>query len=131
MSPISTLGALSDFYVVGGTMHTDAASYIEREADRSLVQALEEGRFCYVLTARQMGKSSLMVRAASRLREDGIGVAVLDLTAIGQNLSTEQWYGGLIAQIGQHLDLEDELIEFWTSHPLLGRCSDGSTPYVE
>jgi hypothetical protein len=41
-----------------------------------------------------MGKSSLMVRTAARLREEGVGVAVLDLTAIGQNLSAEQWYGG-------------------------------------
>lgn len=109
-----------DFYVVGGTMHLNAASYVERRADRALFEALAKGEFCYVLTSRQMGKSSLMIRTAARLREAGIGVAVLDLTAVGQNLTPDQWYGGLIAQIGQRLDLEDELIEFWTSQRLLG-----------
>ena len=33
-----------------------------------------------------------MVRTAVRLREDGAAVAVLDLTAIGQNLTAEYWY---------------------------------------
>src|SRR5258705_3971525 len=67
-----------------------------------------------------MGKSSLMVRTASRLRDEGVGVVVLDLTAIGQNLSAEQWYGGLLTQVAQQLGLEDELEEFWDGHPGLG-----------
>lgn len=108
------------FYVVGGTMRHDAPSYVERRADKELFDALMRGEFCYVLTARQMGKSSLMIRTAARLRGAGIGVAVLDLTAIGQNLTAEQWYGGLVVQVGQQLYLEDELIEFWTSQQLLG-----------
>jgi hypothetical protein len=73
-----------------------------------------------VLTSRQMGKSSLMVRTASRLREEGVGVAVLDLTAIGQNVNAEQWYGGLLSQMAQQLDLEDELMEFWQQQMSLG-----------
>ena len=101
------------FYVVGGTLRQDAPSYVERQADRDLYDGLVQGRFCYVLTPRQMGKSSLMVRTAARLREEGAAVAILDLTAVGQNLNAEQWYGGLLSQIGQQLDLEDELIEFW------------------
>jgi WD40 repeat protein len=67
-----------------------------------------------------MGKSSLMVRTAARLREEGVGVAVLDLTAIGQNLTAEQWYGGLLTQMGQQLDLEDELLEFRRAHGEFG-----------
>ena len=39
-----------------------------------------------------MGKSSLMVRTAARLRRRASRVAILDLTAIGQNLTAEQWY---------------------------------------
>ncbi len=73
-----------------------------------------------MLTSRQMGKSSLMVRTAARLREAGAGVVLLDLTAIGQNLTAEQWYSGLLTQTGQQLELEDELEEFWDSHPKLG-----------
>ena len=50
----------SDFYFVGGTLRPDALCYVEREADHTLYQALGRGEFCYVLTPRQMGKSSLM-----------------------------------------------------------------------
>ena len=41
------------------------------------------GEFCYVLTARQMGKSSLMIRTALRLKEQGVRTAIIDLTKIG------------------------------------------------
>lgn len=108
------------FYVVGGTMGPDAPSYVERKADQVLFDALLEGEFCYVLTARQMGKSSLMIRTASRLRERGIDISVLDLTAVGQNLTPDQWYGGLLVQIGQQVGLEEELIRFWPCHSMLG-----------
>jgi WD40 repeat protein len=108
------------FYITGGTLHRDATCYIERQADTDLYNGLKEGRFCYVLTSRQMGKSSLMVRTATRLREEGIGVAVLDLTAIGQNLNPEQWYNGLLNQLGYRLDLEDELTDYSYEHKELG-----------
>jgi WD40 repeat protein len=110
----------SPFYVTGGTLSRDALCYVTRQADNELYDCLRKGSFSYVLTARQMGKSSLMVRTASRLRDEGVGVVVLDLTAIGQNLSAEQWYGGLLTQMAQQLGFEDELEEFWDSHSVLG-----------
>jgi hypothetical protein len=116
-APATTGG---EFYVTGGTLRHDAPSYIERRADRDLAEGLLAGEFCYVLTSRQMGKSSLMVRTVRRLREAGVAVAVLDLTAIGQNLTLEQWYDGLISRLGQQFDLEDELLQFWESHPEWG-----------
>src|SRR5262249_30752577 len=108
------------FFVSGGTLSRDAQSYVVRKADQELYNGLRQGEFCYVLTSRQMGKSSLMVRTAARLREEGAGVVLLDLTAVGQNLSAEQWYGGLLTQIAQQLELEDNLEEFWDAHPKLG-----------
>lgn len=108
------------FYVVGGTMRPDAESYVRRDADEKLYTGLVENEFCHVLTARQMGKSSLMLRTAARLRQSGIGVAALDLTGIGTNLSPEQWYSGLIIQMGDRLNLEDELLEFWQASVSLG-----------
>jgi len=50
------------FYVTGGTLPHDAPSYVERQADRDLLAALRASDYCYVLNARQMGKSSLCVR---------------------------------------------------------------------
>jgi WD40 repeat protein len=110
----------SPFYVTGGTLSRDALCYVTRAADRQLYDGLNKGQFCYVLTARQMGKSSLMVRTASRLRDEGVGVVVLDLTAIGQNLTAEQWYGGLLTHMANQLGLEDELEEFWEGKANLG-----------
>lgn len=110
----------ASFFVVGGTLRRDAPSYISRAADQNLHTFLEAGEFCYVLTARQMGKSSLMVRTAVRLRESGTRVAVLDLTSLGQNLTAEQWYNGLLERVGQQFDREDELEEAWLRFPQLG-----------
>jgi len=111
----------STFYVTGGTLRQDAACYVERQADKDLLDGLLKGEFCYVLTSRQMGKSSLMVRTALRLRAAGARVAILDLTAIGQNLTVEQWYDGLMSKLGQQLDLEDELLAFWRAIDEQGR----------
>src|SRR5206468_2035836 len=105
------------FYVTGGTLQIDAPSYLVRQADTVLYEELTSGNLCYVLTARQLGKSSLMIRTAARLRATGFRVAVLDLTALGRNVSAEQWYGGLLSQLGQELNLEGALLEFWAKHP--------------
>src|SRR5437868_10505800 len=113
-------GDPDSFFVLGGTLGGDVPSYVERSADRELYEALRRGEFCYVLTPRQMGKSSLMVRTTARLAEEGTAVVVLDLTAIGQNLTAEQWYDGLLNHVAQQLDLEDELDAFWLSNPRLG-----------
>src|SRR5262249_47969956 len=110
----------ASFFVTGGTLPLSASSYVEREADTDLLANLRAGEFCYVLNSRQMGKSSLMVRTAERLRAEGVRVAGLDLTAIGPNLSPEQWYDGLLSRLGRQLGLEDELEDFYHDHQRLG-----------
>src|SRR5262249_47134532 len=82
----------SRFFFAGGALRPDPPSYVERLADRALYEALARREFCYVLTSRQVGKSSLIVRTAARLRHDGIQSVVLDLAGLGQNVTVEQWY---------------------------------------
>jgi WD40 repeat protein len=107
--------AEASFFTIGGTLPANAPSYIERQADSDLFTHLSAGDFCYVLTSRQMGKSSLMVHTASRLREAGTRVALLDLTKFGQNLTPEQWYDGLLMRLGHECGMEDEVEDFWNN----------------
>jgi len=108
--------AALDFFVSGGTLPADSASYLERSADRELLNALKAGSFCYVLNSRQMGKSSLSVQVISRLEEAGIRTAFVDLTRIGgKNLNAEQWYTGLAFELGRELRCQQELVAFWKS----------------
>ena len=95
----------SDFYVLGGTLPRDARSYAVRKADQELFDGLCRGQLCYMLTSRQMGKSSLMVRTVTRLRQEKVTCVVIDLTAIGQNLTEDQWYDGLLNRVATDLDL--------------------------
>jgi WD40 repeat protein len=94
-----------DFYVTAGTMAGTAPSYVARAADDALVDALSEAEYCYVLSPRQMGKSSLMIRAMRRLQAADIAVAVIDLNKLGYEVTADQWYNSLLIHLGDRLGL--------------------------
>jgi len=103
-------------------MEGSAPSYVERQADRELFEALLEGEFCYLLTPRQMGKSSLIIRTRRRLAERQVCAVLLDLSTIGQHVTVEQWYYGLLFGMGQQTGLEDELDRYFERRSDLGLC---------
>jgi WD40 repeat protein len=109
-----------EFYVAGGTLSPSATSYVERSADRELLAALLRAEYCYVLNTRQIGKSSLIVRAAAKLREANLRVCLLDLSAIGVNVSLDQWYFGLLIRLASSLGRRREALAFWEESGNLG-----------
>ena len=73
------------------------------------------------MTARQLGKSSLILRTAIRLRETGIQAAIVDLQRIGkQAVSAPQWFLGLLREICRGLALDADLLAWWREREHLG-----------
>ena len=110
-----------DFYTAGGTLEPTDASYIVRAADTKLLAAVKQSKFCYVLTPRQMGKSSLMVRTATSLQESGIVSIIIDLTALDiTNTTAEVWYLGQVVAIAEQLGLTEDYTGWWQRQNHLG-----------
>ncbi|MBW4630856.1 MAG: AAA-like domain-containing protein [Iphinoe sp. HA4291-MV1] len=93
-------------YQVGGSLPMNAPTYVVRSADRLFYQALKRGEFCYIMNARQMGKSSLMVHIMHRLQQEGFSCAAIDITRLGtENVTPAQWYKGFAVELWQNFNL--------------------------
>lgn len=107
-------------YQVGGSLGWDAPSYVIRQADLDFVQALQQGELCYVFNARQMGKSSLRVRAMRELQLQGFRCGVIDATLLGSQLTTpEQWYASFACSVAQSFELDIHVPTWWRAHEAL------------
>ncbi|MEM8642497.1 MAG: AAA-like domain-containing protein [Cyanobacteria bacterium P01_G01_bin.54] len=103
-------------YRVGGALPTDARTYVTRRADSLLFEKALTGQFCYVLSSRQMGKSSLRVRTIQKLREHGVACGVVDLLQIcSQDIQQEQWYAAIAYHLTRKFkfDRTFKLTDYW------------------
>ena len=85
--------------------------YVERPADRTLLAALLGGDYAYVLSSRQTGKTSLMVRTFNKLREAGCRCVKVDLGSMGTDVEPSQWYMGLAMEIAEAVGCDESFVE--------------------
>ena len=113
-----------NIYTIGGAVPLDR-TYIVREADATLFSLCQEGKFAYVLTARQLGKSSLRRRIVQELVKEGIVPIDIDLTAIGTPENISAWYLGLLT-VAEDILLENgillqtDVMDYWQKYSYLG-----------
>ena len=105
--------AESPAFVAGGTVQAGGGIYLPRRADDELLEHCLAGDFTYILTSRQMGKSSLMIRTAERLVGCGVQPVVIDLTEFGAQTTAEQWYKGFLLGVQIDAGLRTPAADWW------------------
>ena len=100
--------------VAGGTVQAGGGVYLPRRADDELLEHCRHGDFTYILTSRQVGKSSIMIRTAERLAADGALPIIVDLTEFGAQTNAEQWFKGFLFAVQEQAGLTTEASEWWS-----------------
>ena len=104
-------------YKVGGPLKQEDTTYVVREADKQLYDALKAREFCYVLDSRQSGKSSLCIRTRLKFREDpNIDDVYISLIGCGAVSTPEEWYNGQIVEIIKGLNINIDFNKWWNSY---------------
>lgn len=108
---------MSIIYATGGTVQASGGIYVKREADSRLQDLCLQGKFAYVLTPRQMGKSSLMANTAAALRKQESKPVIIDLSVTGvSEKNIDLWYQSLLHTINKQLNLETNPFTWWSEH---------------
>ncbi|MCP9493906.1 MAG: AAA-like domain-containing protein [Pyrinomonadaceae bacterium MAG19_C2-C3] len=123
----------ANIFTVGGTVQAGGGVYISRLADDELLELCRAKAFAYILTARQMGKSSIMVRAAEQLATENIKSVIVDLSKIGANsqITSDQWFLGLLFIIKSRLNLKTNLLQWWRANEHLSQTQRLVNFFVE
>ncbi|HEV7401468.1 MAG TPA: AAA-like domain-containing protein [Chthoniobacteraceae bacterium] len=114
-----------NFYDTQATLDPHSECYIERPADRELVEALRDRKYSFILSARKVGKSSLLQRAFVTLRQEGVLVCGHEFVIGSVDSEPEQWYYGLAsslaldAQIRSGFLVDPGWVAWWKENSLL------------
>jgi len=111
---MAILDVSTSIYKVGGSLYDNHPTYIYRQADREIYQSLKAREYCYVLNARQTGKSSLRVQTKAKLQAEGIACGEVDMTGVVSNQTTPaQLYIGIIQELVNSFSLPVDCLNWW------------------
>lgn len=101
-------------YQIGNYLTENHPTYVIREADQELFNALKAGEYCYVLSSPQTGKSSLKVRTIQLLQAENIICISIDMTTVNNKTFTlEEWYDQVILTLEKSFTFPLYLPELW------------------
>ena len=99
---------------LGGPVDPEAKLYIERRTDDEFLALLRACEFVNLITSRQMGKTSLVFRAISELRPEGMNFAYCDLSTLHNEPVARVFFRTLVEELANELDLDIDLDAFWS-----------------
>lgn len=103
-------------YKVGGIVNSDTEVYVVRKADKKIQELLKKKEYCYVLNAKQMGKSSLAKEAIKELKKEEIYSVFFTLEDVSAK-DEKGWYDSFIWQLMPQIMTEINLTDFdWKNY---------------
>jgi serine/threonine protein kinase len=102
-------------YQVGGSLGYNNKTYIERTADKEIFKYLKKGVLCYIFNSRQMGKSSLRVRTAEKLKSEGFVCIYINISDMGtHNVTSDMWYKSFIDSLIEGFKIDIDFHQWWS-----------------
>lgn len=101
-----------------GTIQVESRFYIERPGDATCQREIARGGATIVIkAARQMGKSSMLVRAAEQARKQGREVVFLDFQLLDEAMLQDPalFFQGFCRWIADELDLDEPVEPTWAA----------------
>ena len=101
----------------GGTLDPKRHVYIERPEDARVLGLLLDHQFVNIISPRQMGKSSLMIRVLQELESSGVRAVHIDMSTLVEfSADADVFYTEFLTKIGFELKLPIRVEEWWKAH---------------